>query len=528
AALEWAHTTNPEKGMRIARALWVYWYARGDWSEGSMRCEVAAASSDASPHWRVRALAAGAGLATNGLELGRARTLGGQAVALARSIHDDRALLEAVYAEASAYFFTDPQRGRTLAHEASELASKSGDRFWIARTLYGLGICDCHAGNYRSGRRLLEEAVDLFTDSNSRLALHLAFFWLGQASLAQGDLEGARRWTGEGLAAAREFRNVQIEAANYCTIAHANALTGDQELAITALENARAMSAKHPDPITASILPYYDDVLSYAFGEPTATTQSWRDALEFFEAGGFWWFASSILSIRADIVRVNGDLTEAESLAERAFHAAEESGNPHSIGRGARARANVLRAKGDTDTAEDLYHLALRSFDEAGAKADVVFTLESLAGIAVHGESWQEAARLFGAANHLRETLGYERFAADIPDYERDLGRVKENLDVQALELGWSEGAALTLDEAVAYAARGRGERKRPTSGWKSLTPMENEVVRLVTTGLSNAEIGKRLFISPGTVKNHLSHVFGKLDISTRAELAAEAARRKL
>lgn len=61
-----------------------------------------------------------------------------------------------------------------------------------------------------------------------------------------------------------------------------------------------------------------------------------------------------------------------------------------------------------------------------------------------------------------------------------------------------------------------------------TLTPTEIEVVKLVAKGLTNPEIGERLFIGRGTVKAHLAHVFAKLDIATRAELAAEATRRGL
>jgi len=49
-------------------------------------------------------------------------------------------------------------------------------------------------------------------------------------------------------------------------------------------------------------------------------------------------------------------------------------------------------------------------------------------------------------------------------------------------------------------------------------------VVRLAGEGLRNDAIARRLFIAPGTVKVHLSHIFAKLGITTRAELAAQAA----
>jgi DNA-binding NarL/FixJ family response regulator len=51
-------------------------------------------------------------------------------------------------------------------------------------------------------------------------------------------------------------------------------------------------------------------------------------------------------------------------------------------------------------------------------------------------------------------------------------------------------------------------------------------VVELVAAGLPNKEIAQKLFVSLATVKTHLVHVYGKLDLRTRAELAAEAVRR--
>ena len=93
-------------------------------------------------------------------------------------------------------------------------------------------------------------------------------------------------------------------------------------------------------------------------------------------------------------------------------------------------------------------------------------------------------------------------------------------------ESAWAEGAALSVEEAIAYAQRGRGERKRAATGWGSLTPAERDVVRLVSEGLGNKDIAARLFVSPRTVQSHLTHVFAKLNVTSRMQLAHEAARR--
>jgi DNA-binding CsgD family transcriptional regulator len=62
---------------------------------------------------------------------------------------------------------------------------------------------------------------------------------------------------------------------------------------------------------------------------------------------------------------------------------------------------------------------------------------------------------------------------------------------------------------------------------WEGLTPTELEVVRHVADGLTNPEIAERMFIARSTVKTHLLHVYAKLGLRNRAELAAAAAARR-
>jgi len=55
------------------------------------------------------------------------------------------------------------------------------------------------------------------------------------------------------------------------------------------------------------------------------------------------------------------------------------------------------------------------------------------------------------------------------------------------------------------------------------LTPREQEILQLIAAGLTNQEIGNRLFISPQTVKKHTGNIYGKLSVHTRTEAAARA-----
>ena len=90
------------------------------------------------------------------------------------------------------------------------------------------------------------------------------------------------------------------------------------------------------------------------------------------------------------------------------------------------------------------------------------------------------------------------------------------------------QGSSMSTDDALAYARRGSGERRRPPTGWDSLTPTEQRIVELVTQGLTNPQIAERLVMGRATVKTHVSHCLTKLGLTTRAEMAAAAARRPL
>ena len=113
------------------------------------------------------------------------------------------------------------------------------------------------------------------------------------------------------------------------------------------------------------------------------------------------------------------------------------------------------------------------------------------------------------------------------PATEASVAAVRDALGEKDFESAWAEGAALSVEEAIAYAQRGRGERKRAATGWGALTPAERDVVRLVSEGLGNKDIAARLFVSPRTVQSHLTHVYAKLNVTSRMQLAHEAARQR-
>jgi DNA-binding CsgD family transcriptional regulator len=189
------------------------------------------------------------------------------------------------------------------------------------------------------------------------------------------------------------------------------------------------------------------------------------------------------------------------------------------------ARARVAIAQGEPDQAERDAHDALAGATEVEAYLFIPDILECLAALAGEDGSHREAARLFGAAEAIRLRIGAVRFKIYDAGYEASVAALRDAMGEQDFDVARAEGAALSTEDAIGYAQRGRGQRKRPASGWASLTPAERDVVRLVSEGLGNADIAGRLFVSPRTVQTHLTHVYTKLGLSSRVQLVQEAAR---
>jgi DNA-binding CsgD family transcriptional regulator/Tfp pilus assembly protein PilF len=216
-----------------------------------------------------------------------------------------------------------------------------------------------------------------------------------------------------------------------------------------------------------------------------------------------------------------GDLTTARHWADDVVALVKSV----SLARALTCRAYVEIAQGELEQAGCDARQALDITADFRGYVSVPETLECLAYIAADAGSYHEAARVFGAAAAARLHTGVARLKTLDADHEFRLAAVRDSLGESDFQAAWDEGAALTIEEAIAYARRGRGERKRPSKGWSSLTPTELDVVRLACEGLGNKEIAARLFVSPRTVQAHLSHVYSKLGVSSRVQLVQEASR---
>jgi DNA-binding CsgD family transcriptional regulator len=198
------------------------------------------------------------------------------------------------------------------------------------------------------------------------------------------------------------------------------------------------------------------------------------------------------------------------------------------LGRSLLGLAELAEEDEDPGTAWELAHDGLEVLDDYGDRVGAASALENIADLAAALGEPERSLRLLAASQRFHTESGIARFPVQADRFDRARDAARAALDDTDATACWEAGGELSLADAVAYARRGRGERQRPRIGWASLTPVERDVVRLVAEGHSNAEIGERLFMSVNTVKKHLSHVYAKVDVDGRADLAAQVARRDL
>ncbi len=333
-----------------------------------------------------------------------------------------------------------------------------------------------------------------------------------------GDLAGAIAQLREVIAEADAAHDVYWECCalfmQAFMLAHHGDLSAARETANSAVEAAAELGGFFPGLAYAGLT-----VATLAAGDVVAADDAiaagWPHLSLQPKMAAIW------ITYTAQAAFARGDLTAARRWADEAV--AATSGFHLSLA--LTTRAGVAIAQGEPEQADRDAHDALATAAGTGAYAAASDTLECLAILAVGAGSHREAARLCGAADGIRQRTGAVRFKIFDGVNEASVAVLRNAMGEKDFESAWAEGAALSTEEAIAYAQRRRGERKRPTSGWASLTPTERDVVRLVSEGMANNDIATRLFVSPRTVQTHLTHVYSKLGLTSRVQLAQEAAR---
>ena len=336
AALERSRSAEQraETGLRIAGAIWRFWYVRGHFTEGRRWFE---------------------GLLT--VECGvrgavRAKALNGVGM-LAESQGD--------YGRAQA-----------LLEESLVLRRELGDKWGIAHSLNSLGVVALDQGDYGAAQALFEESLVLRRELGDKWGIAMTLTNLGNVAWSQGDCGAARALHEEGLAIRREL--------------------GDK-----------------------------------------------------------WGIAHSLINL-GGVAYSQSDYGAARRFQEECLSICQGIGDKRIMGYALNILGGVAYQQRDWAAAHAFYEESLTIGRDIGDKWGIAESLEGLAKVASGQGQWERAARLFGAAEALREAIGSPLLPVQRDEYDRQVAVVRAALGEEAFAAAWAEGRKVRMEEAVECA----------------------------------------------------------------------------
>lgn len=359
-----------------------------------------------------------------------------------------------------------------------------------AKALGGIGWLTFGQADFDRMRQSATEGLSLSAEAGLE-GNHRALFLnlLGHASCHNGDYEQATKLAEESLTLSREANDVQgmAESLHILGVASVWRLGGQ--------EQARA---------------YFEEGLAISRGELGSAS-----------------IGRALLNSLGLTFLLQRDLERATALAEEVAALSQEAGDRTLLPLPLNNLGWVALLRGDLERAEALHKESLALSKELGGSLHTFVFLEGLACDAGAKGEAERAARLFGAAQALREAMGLPLEPAMRPLEEPYLVEARSQLEETAWTEAWEEGRAMSMEAAIEYALSEEESSTMPPAPEQpprfapehpaGLTSREVEVLGLVAAGMTNAQIAKELFVSPRTVETHLTSIYHKLGVTSRA-----------
>ncbi len=323
----------------------------------------------------------------------------------------------------------------------------------------------------------------LASGEGSPTTLVRAYYVRGWLSLLKGDAVTAERWIVQAIDTARETGQRALLSESLSLGATIANLAGDSEAARRHLDEAEAMT------------PDLDDF-------PTTI---------------------ELVLSRAIHAIFQGDLETAKAASLQGLHLSREAGDQYQVESMLLNLGQVAMLSGDTNAGKSWSVEALQVARHIDNRLAQYWGLATLGWHAANDGRPRVAAQLLGAAETLAMQTGADMMGPAVPLLAQAKESTLAALGASAYDREFNAGKQLSRETALRLAlGETDGIGTEPADGFVAgpLAKREVEVARLVAEGLSNKQIGARLFISDRTVATHVSNIMNKLGLNSRAQIA--------
>jgi predicted ATPase/DNA-binding CsgD family transcriptional regulator len=382
----------------------------------------------------------------------------------------------------------DYDQAEKLAEESLGLFREIGDMKGSATALEIPALVAWNKGNPNRAYALLQEALALYKQTNDKQGMLNPLSALAWLARSQGEYARAQVLCEESLTLSRDLGDMRRVA-------------DAQLLMAQLLFDTQAASTTVRSKIEDVLLLYrqVDDKEGIA----------------------------ACFHLLGQITLLQNETEEARSWFEQSVALHKELGHQAGLSWAVLGLARVALAEHDYVAARNHYE---ESLARARAIDDQELLISSVEGLAMvvsaRGEPvW--AARLWGAAEVLRETIGEPLAPVEHASYAQAIMDARRRLGERTFTAVWAEGRTMTPEQALQAQVPLTAlplSPSTPTAGRMpivypaGLTAREVEVLRLVAKGMTDAQIAETLVISPRTVNTHLTSIYGKIGVSSRSE----------
>jgi ATP/maltotriose-dependent transcriptional regulator MalT len=310
-----------------------------------------------------------------------------------------------------------------------------------------------------------------------------AYYLRGWLSLLQGDPAAARPWIARAVATARESHQLAQLSESLSIAATAEDAIGDFAAASRFLDDAEAMTAALHD------------------------------------------YPATIEFVMARVIHAvfQGDMDRASAMSSEGVRLSREAGDLFQLETMLRLLAMVAMMVGDLDACKLRSVEALRIAQQIDHRIAQYYSLTALGWHAASSGQARLGAQLLGAAETVATGAGAIIYGPAVPLLAAAKESAVTALGASKFEAEFKTGKRLSREAALRLALGESDHVEVATERIEAgpLAKREVEVARLVAEGLSNKQIGARLFISDPTVATHIRNIMNKLGVNSRAQIAS-------
>ncbi len=363
-------------------------------------------------------------------------------------------------------------------------------------------------------RAILRRCLDGGDAQNGlTLTTSLSWFWINRATT-----EGVR-WLDELL---------ELGTADQDTMAWAHflrgflaVLQGDWSVAIPALDRAIETAREPVLPVQLAHALSMASIAAKMAGDTPVARQLLAEAQDVAVAIDDVAVQVGILQARALNSAFEGDFDTVKEVATEGARLSREANDLYALHMMLLNLGSAALFSGELDESKARYSEALRIAFRVDDRIGLFYLLAALGYHATTAGQHRVAAQLLGASETIRIGAGATAIAVPAPFIDQAGDTAREALGAARYRAEFEAGKRLTREAAVRLALGESAPSAAPEhAGDGLLGKREADVARLVAEGLSNKQIGARLFISERTVDSHVRSILNKLGFNSRAQVA--------